>query len=134
MKKHPTIGYDTLLKAEQKYGDYSFLHVAKEIALTHHERWDGGGYPQGLRGEEIPISGRLMALVDVYDALISRRVYKEAYSATKSAAIIKAGRGSQFDPDIVDAFLTLQKDFLRIAMANLDNEDEQLTPSPANFY
>ena len=134
MKKHPQIGHDALLRAEKNYGEYSFLHVAKEIALTHHERWDGNGYPQGLHGDEIPISGRLMAIVDVYDALISKRVYKEAYPASKAVAIIKAGRGNQFDPDIVDAFLELQDDFNQIDLTHLDAEEELRAPSPATFY
>ncbi|MCB1851876.1 MAG: two-component system response regulator [Gammaproteobacteria bacterium] len=115
MKKHAQYGHDALLRAEQVLGTTDFLQMAREIAYTHHEHWDGSGYPRGLQGEEIPISGRLMALADVYDALISRRVYKEPFSDEKSVEIICQGRGQQFDPDVVDAFLALRGEFRRIA-------------------
>ncbi|NMT18556.1 HD domain-containing protein, partial [Vibrio parahaemolyticus] len=84
---------DALSIAEKRMGSSSFLRVAKEISLTHHEKWDGSGYPNQLSGEEIPLSGRLMALADVYDALISKRVYKPAFSHEKAREIILEGRG-----------------------------------------
>ena len=115
MKKHPQIGYETLLNTEKQLGRSSFLDIAGEIALTHHEKWDGSGYPQGLKAEEIPIPGRLMALADVYDALISKRVYKEAFSHHKSAELIAGMKGSHFDPCIVDAFEQLKDEFKAIA-------------------
>ncbi|MCS6993832.1 MAG: two-component system response regulator [Anaerolineales bacterium] len=117
IKKHTIYGRDALARAEQALGDVrsSFLRLAKEIAYTHHERWDGTGYPQGLAGEDIPISGRLMALADVYDALVSPRVYKDAFPHEEATQIIQKERGKHFDPDVVDAFLDLQDVFHNIA-------------------
>jgi putative two-component system response regulator len=118
MKKHTTYGRDALLAAEEVLeGDSrnSFLKYAKEIAYSHHEKWDGSGYPQGLAGTEIPLSARLMAMADVYDALISKRVYKEAFSHARAVEIISQGRGSHFDPTVTDAFLALEKQFQDIA-------------------
>lgn len=105
MKTHTTIGYHTLASTEKEYSGSAFIKIGKEIALCHHEKWDGSGYPKGLRGEEIPISARIMALADVYDALRSKRVYKEGYPHEKSLSIILQGRGSHFDPLLVDVFL-----------------------------
>lgn len=115
MQTHPVIGRDVLKSAIRKLGKKSFLTIAAEIAYTHQEKWDGSGYPQGLKGEAIPISGRLMALADVYDALISKRVYKSSYPHAMSVNIIKKGRGTHFDPDIVDAFLEIHEQFRKIA-------------------
>jgi len=117
IKMHTIYGRDALARAEQALGDVrsSFLSIAKEIAYTHHERWDGSGYPQGLAGDEIPISGRLMALADVYDALISPRVYKKAIPREKAVEIIANERGKHFDPDVVDAFLDMEDVFHNIA-------------------
>ena len=115
MKKHPIIGGDSLRWAEKQLGSNSFLRYAREIAYNHHEKWDGSGYPAGLAAEDIPLSGRLMALADVYDALINKRVYKEAFSHEKSKRIIIEGRGTHFDPDIVDAFLEIEEQFYEIA-------------------
>jgi putative two-component system response regulator len=92
-----------------------FLRITKDIAYSHHERWDGRGYPQGLAGDDIPLAARLMALADVYDALISVRVYKPAMSHSDASAIIIAERGKHFDPDIVDAFIAQQDAFRDIA-------------------
>lgn len=115
MKQHPQIGADALADAEARLGSNSFLRLASEISLTHHEKWDGSGYPNKLSGTEIPLSGRLMALADVYDALISERIYKPAFSHDKARDIISEGRGTHFDPDIVDAFLSIELEFVRIA-------------------
>ncbi|MCG9682552.1 HD domain-containing protein [Vibrio sp. Isolate23] len=115
MKRHPEIGAKALSIAEKHLGSNSFLRLAKEIALTHHEKWDGAGYPKGLKGDQIPLSGRLMALADVYDALISERVYKKAFSHEKAKSIILEGKGSHFDPELVDAFLTIEQEFVDIA-------------------
>jgi putative two-component system response regulator len=101
-----------------------FLVVAKEIIYSHHEKWDGSGYPEGLAGEAIPVSARLMALADVYDALISRRVYKEGMSHEQASAIIQDGRGAHFDPDVVDAFLALGDVFQSIAKRYADSDDD----------
>jgi putative two-component system response regulator len=112
MKLHTLYGYNTLVQAEKEIGDTSFLKLAKEITYTHHEKWDGSGYPQGLSEEEIPISGRLMALVDVYDALVSARPYKEPYSHETAKSIILKERGHHFDPIVVDAFLACEDKFI----------------------
>ena len=115
MKRHTIYGRETLLRAEEALGDNSFLRVAREIAYTHHEKWDGSGYPEGIAGEAVPVSGRLMAVADVYDALISKRCYKEAFSHEKAAGIIGEGKGTHFDPDVTEAFLTRQPEFQEIA-------------------
>ena len=111
MKRHTIYGDNTLEMAERHLGDDSFLRIAREFALTHQEKWDGTGYPQGLAGEQIPIAGRLMAVADVYDALVSRRKYKEPLSHERAAAILAEGRGTHFDPDVLDVFLAHQEQF-----------------------
>lgn len=115
MKSHATLGAEALQLAESELGDCSFLRFAKEIALSHHEKWDGSGYPAGLKGENIPLSGRLMAVADVYDALISKRVYKPAFSHEKAMELIKEGKGQHFDPDIVDTFFLIEEEVKQIA-------------------
>ncbi|HCT99041.1 MAG TPA: two-component system response regulator [Methylococcaceae bacterium] len=116
MKSHPQLGLNAILHAEKELGlEVPFLKCAKEIAYGHHEKWDGSGYPQGLAGDEIPISARLMALADVYDALISERVYKKGMPHEKAAEIIAKGKGTHFDPDMVDAFFALHEEFHAIA-------------------
>ena len=115
MKTHTTLGRDAILAAENLLDSpNSFLQCAREIALSHQEKWDGSGYPEGLKGDAIPISARLMALADVYDALISRRVYKAPMSHEQAFKIILEGKGTHFDPDIVDAFLSIAEDFRAI--------------------
>lgn len=110
MKLHPIYGHDAIEAAiSTMHSNNNFLRFAKEIAYGHHEKWDGSGYPLGLSGDDIPLSARLMALADVYDALISKRVYKPAFSHDKSVAIILEGKGSHFDPEIVDAFMRIQQ-------------------------
>jgi putative two-component system response regulator len=116
MKTHPLLGGDVLAAAESNLPAPSrFLHIGHDITTGHHEKWDGSGYPAGLKGDAIPISARLMAVADVYDALISHRVYKKAFSHEEALAIITQGRGTHFDPDIVDAFVEIQDEFRRIA-------------------
>ncbi|MDO9023615.1 two-component system response regulator [Zwartia sp.] len=116
MKTHTILGFDAITHAEQSLGiDVEFLTTAKEIARSHQEKWDGSGYPDGLAGDLIPISARLMALADVYDALISRRVYKEPMPHEKAILIIQEGRGKHFDPDVVDAFVEINEDFRLIS-------------------
>jgi HD-GYP domain-containing protein (c-di-GMP phosphodiesterase class II) len=115
MKRHPVLGGDALKEAEKVLGDSSFLNLAREIAYNHHEKYDGSGYPQGLKGDAIPLSGRLMALADVYDALIFKRVYKPAIPHDETRAIILEDRGRHFDPDVVDAFLEIEDEFIQIA-------------------
>jgi len=120
MKKHAEYGHNALLRAEQELGTTDFLQMAREIAYTHHERWDGTGYPRGLQGDEIPIAGRLMALADVYDALINKRVYKDPFPHEQAVTVILEGAGTHFDPDIVASFKELQEEFLRIAVEFAD--------------
>lgn len=114
MKMHPVYGGDALGEAEQALGESSFLSLAREIACTHHEKWDGSGYPQGLSGPDIPLAGRLMALADVYDALMFKRVYKPALSHKETRSIILKDRGKHFDPDVVDCFIGIEDTFMRI--------------------
>ena len=123
MKTHAMLGRDAISHAEKSLGtDVDFLSMAKEIALSHQEKWDGSGYPEGLSGDDIPISARLMAVADVYDALISRRVYKEAMSHQQAVQIITDGKGSHFDPDMVDAFVHISDQFNAIARRFADPE------------
>ncbi len=133
MKTHTTLGRDAILHAESLIGSpNTFLRLAREIAYCHQEKWDGSGYPQGLQGEAIPVSARLMAVADVYDALISRRVYKPPFPHEKAVAIIREGRGQHFDPDMADAFLAMAEDFRLIAAqfqdtdADMAREEERL--------
>lgn len=116
MKTHTRLGHDAIAHAEKMLNTPdSFLRFAREIALSHQEKWDGSGYPEGLSGENIPTSARLMAVADVYDALISKRYYKPAFSHEEAVHKIRDGRGSHFDPDIVDAFLDIHETFRDIA-------------------
>lgn len=125
MKNHTLLGRDAIQLAEDWLGaSVEFLTMAKEIALYHQEKWDGSGYPEALRGEDIPVSARLMAIADVYDALISRRVYKERISHEAAARVILDGRGSHFDPDIVDAFAQIHEEFRGIAERYPDSDDD----------
>ncbi len=125
MRRHTIYGRDAIEAAAKNLGDNSFLRLAQEIAYTHQERWDGSGYPQRLAGEAIPVSGRMMAIADVYDALISRRVYKAPLPHAQAVAVIRDGRGSQFDPAMVDAFLDIQESFRQIALSFCEDDDER---------
>jgi putative two-component system response regulator len=125
MKKHTLIGEEALRITEQKLGRSTFLRHAREIAGSHQEKWDGSGYPRGMKGDAIPVSGRLMALADVYDALISKRVYKPPFPHAKAVQIIREGRGTHFDPDVVDAFLALEDTFRNIALTFADCDEER---------
>lgn len=120
MKTHAMIGGEAIRRAEAELGEDSFLQLAREIADGHHEKWDGSGYPRGLSGEAIPLSARLMAVADVYDALISRRVYKPAFPHSKAREIILEGRGQHFDPAVVDAFIAIEDEFVTIASRYAD--------------
>jgi HD-GYP domain-containing protein (c-di-GMP phosphodiesterase class II) len=115
MKKHTVYGRDALARAERALGESSFLRIAAEMAYTHHEKWDGTGYPDGLKRDNIPVSGRLMALADVYDALVFKRVYKSALSHEQAYELIVKDKGKHFDPDVVDAFLSKEDVFRSIA-------------------
>jgi HD-GYP domain-containing protein (c-di-GMP phosphodiesterase class II) len=125
VKKHAAYGRDTILKAELRSGirDDELLRYAKDLAYSHHERWDGSGYPEGLRGEAIPWVGRVMAIADTYDALISRRVYKEPIPHETALRIIVNGKGKLFDPDVVDAFTKVEHLWWKIACELRDADD-----------
>jgi putative two-component system response regulator len=125
MKTHTTLGHHAIESAEKRLGkDVPFLKCAKEIALSHQEKWDGSGYPGGLARDAIPISARLMAIADVYDALISRRVYKPPFTHEAAMAIIEEGRDRHFDPDIVDAFVAIQWQCKEIAERHANTDQE----------
>jgi len=123
MKTHAALGRDAIAAAERCLDTPdSFLRFAREIAYSHQEKWDGSGYPEGLWGEQIPLSARLMVVADVYDALISRRIYKPALPHEQAVAMIREGRDRHFDPDIVDAFLECAEQFRTIAARFADDE------------
>lgn len=122
MKRHPTLGRDAILNAQRASGaSLEFFEIAKDVVYTHHEKWNGSGYPRGLTGDEIPIPGRLMALADVYDALISPRIYKPGMTHEQASKLIVQGAGTHFDPDVVSAFLELSSAFTDIAQEFADN-------------
>jgi len=122
MKKHTVYGRDAILAAEKMLGgETTFLRYAREIAYGHQEKWDGSGYPQGIKGDDIPLSARLMALADVYDALRSKRVYKKTFSHSKAVELIAEGKGKHFDPVLVDAFLEIADEFRNIALDHADS-------------
>lgn len=114
MKQHAVIGSQTLDAAIQAQPTAEYLRFARDIAWSHHEKYDGSGYPRGLAGDEIPLCGRIVAVADVYDALTTKRVYKPAFSHEKAREIILAGRGKDFDPHVVDAFITREQEFIAI--------------------
>ena len=124
MKTHTTLGMEAIASTEARLGkNVPFLRCAKEIAYCHQEKWDGSGYPQGLVGDAIPLSARIMAIADVYDALISKRVYKPAFSHDKAMEIILQGRGSHFDPDVTDALVAIQQECQAIAAQHSKADD-----------
>ena len=128
IKRHTNLGGDAIKAIESQIEGQSFLALGKEIAYNHHEKWDGSGYPRGLNGEDIPLSARIIALADVYDALTTKRFYKEAYTHEKSRQIIIDLKGTHFDPEVVDVFLALADEFDRIRRENLEEETELLKP------
>ncbi len=111
MKQHVIIGYRTIAEIEKQYKNNEFLRMGMEICRYHHEKWNGTGYPEGISGDDIPLSARIMAIADVYDALRSKRVYKEAFSHEKSREIIVSSKGTHFDPLLVDFFAETEKEF-----------------------
>jgi response regulator RpfG family c-di-GMP phosphodiesterase len=117
MRKHPAHGRDVILKAERQVGvrDDTILAMAKDIVYTHHERWDGTGYPEGLRGAEIPVAGRLMAVVDVYDAAVTRNLYRPSLPHDKAVDFIVAAKGTHFDAAVVEAFIRVAADFKNVS-------------------
>lgn len=123
MKTHATIGGDTLKSVLEQCKYQGFIKTGMEIAYSHHERWDGSGYPKGLKGHDIPLSARILALADVFDALTSKRAYKPAFSFEQTRGIILNGRGSHFDPDLVDAFLFKEQEFIETAVKLSETSD-----------
>ncbi len=120
MKLHTTAGAQTLEAALQHHPEAKFLQMARDIAISHHERWDGTGYPHGLKGDQIPLCGQVVALADVYDALTSKRVYKDEFSHDIAKAIILKERGSHFAPQMVEAFLATEAAFMRVRARHSD--------------
>lgn len=114
MQKHTSIGHKALSTAIEKYPNEEYLKMSAEIALNHHEKYDGSGYPSGMKEDEIPLSARIVALADVYDALVSKRVYKSAMPHDTARSIIVSERGKHFDPMVVDAFLRCEQQFIEI--------------------
>jgi len=123
MRRHPVLGADTLREVDRQHPGNGFIRIGIDIAESHHEKWDGSGYPYGKRKKEIPLVGRILALGDVYDALTSQRCYKKAFSHEKSRSIIEEGEGRHFDPDVVQAFREVETEFLRVRQAFQDAED-----------
>lgn len=121
IQQHTLLGGDCIEQIESRLGASNFLEMAREIALCHHERWDGTGYPNGIAGEQIPLAARIIAVVDVYDALSVRRVYKEPFRHEKCVRIIREGAGTQFDPHIVKVFLEIEADFQQWASEMSDS-------------
>lgn len=126
MKKHAEYGKNIIYSTAQKIEGDNFLIIAGEIASTHHEKWDGTGYPLGLAGHDIPLSGRIMAVADVYDALISRRCYKSPFPHEDAVKIMRDARGKIFDPLILDAFFSIEEKILEIA-SRYQDENELVT-------
>ena len=131
MQTHSTIGGACLRGIELRLGSSNFLQMAREIAFSHHERWDGAGYPEGLKGTQIPLAARIVAIADVYDALSTKRVYKEAYSHDRCTATIRQGAGTQFDPDLVEAWLAVEARFGEIARHYKDDAEVPEVAEPA---
>ena len=124
MKKHTTLGEEVIDRMQRRRDEGSFFELARVCAGTHHERWDGGGYPRGLRGDDIPLAGRMMAIVDVYDALVSKRPYKPAYPLDLAARLIADESGRHFDPAIVGVFISCLRRFESIASGDGDGDSD----------
>ncbi|MGL1931014.1 MAG: HD domain-containing protein [Desulfotalea sp.] len=120
MKTHTSIGSEILATADNQFkkqiGKQSYLTLAQSVAKSHHEKWDGTGYPEGLTGDEIPLGARIVAICDVYDAVTSDRVYKKAWSHNEAVDLIKKGSGTHFDPNLAELFLKIEKQFERIKL------------------
>jgi putative two-component system response regulator len=114
MKSHTTIGWQTLKEVQQRFPNNEFVRMGKKIARSHHEKWNGQGYPDGLMGDDIPLCARIMAIADVYDAVRSKRVYKPSVSHQETCEIVQQGSGTQFDPDLIEVFIRLQEPFDQI--------------------
>lgn len=129
MQIHTTLGGECIEQIEQRLGNSNFLGMAREVAYCHHERWDGEGYPVGLQGEEIPLAARIVSIADVYDALASRRVYKEPYSHEKCMEIILAEAGRQFDPQLLEVFTSIEGQFRAISQRFAEPQADFIAPN-----
>ena len=134
MKTHTTLGAHAIMRTQRTMEKDSLLMFAKEIAEFHHERWDGRGYPLGLAGDEIPLTARVMALADVYDALRSERPYKPAYTHEESLSIIREGAGTQFDPLLTGIFLANEREILRISSTEKDELEKEIDAYAEEAY
>ncbi len=134
MKTHTTIGGTTLEAAAEQYPEVEYLRVARDIALTHHEQYDGGGYPRGLKGEEVPICGAIVALADAYDAMTSKRVYKGALSHEVARSVILKERGRKFDAPLIDAFLEVEPEFVKVCQTLADDENDEVLTQGNPYY
>jgi putative two-component system response regulator len=130
MRTHAILGAQTLEASLKRFPNVRFLQMARDIAAFHHERWNGKGYPKGAAGEQIPLSARIVALADVYDALTSRRVYRQAMSHAQARAIILKERGAHFDPDVVEAFVHIEREFIAVHERFRDSEPDALSSCP----
>ena len=125
MKNHTNAGSSIISRAITAVSeDSGYLEEARNLAAYHHERWDGTGYPNGIAGEDIPLSARIMAVADVFDALVSRRSYKEPFPVEKAMSVIREGSGTHFDPTVVDAFLRAEDEVRRAVEANCEDGTE----------
>jgi adenylate cyclase len=131
MKRHATFGKEILENSARSLVGDNFLKLASEIASSHHEKWDGSGYPLGLEGQSIPLAGRIMSVADVYDALISRRCYKEPFPHAMAKELMRADRGLAFDPVILDAFFAIEDRILEIAARFQDEPAPKMNPEIA---
>jgi adenylate cyclase len=139
MRQHPMVGFEAISRAQRHVGmdsahDDALLQIAKDIVYTHHERWDGNGYPRGLQGHEIPIPGRIVAVVDVYDALVEARPYRRRIPHQEAVDAITLGRGTQFDPGVVDAFLMVSSDFLELGTRLREEAESRQDDWPRGAY
>lgn len=132
MQEHTLVAGACLKEIEQRLGESNFLQTAREIALHHHERWDGNGYPSGLSGDNIPLAARIVTIADVYDALSSKRVYKDAFPHEECVRLIREGSGTQFDPELVEVFLSIEADFAGIARKFGSGAPDRVPAGPAS--
>jgi putative two-component system response regulator len=132
MQQHAEVGAECIREIEQRLGSCNFLTMAREIAQCHHEKWDGQGYPCGISREQIPLAGRIVAIADVYDALTSKRVYKDPYPHEKCVEIISEASGTQFDPRIVEVFLQAAPQFQKIAQRFSDRPEQSSSSTRQN--
>jgi len=129
MKRHAAIGGDTIRSLINQGRTQDFLQMGMEIAYYHHEKFNGKGYPFGLAGEQIPLSARIVAVADVYDALTSKRVYKAALSHQEAAGILREDAGTHFDPEVVEAFFSQEREFERLAVELADRIEDKTQPA-----